>query len=438
MTPQKVSSGQTLLALLTVSSFFMPYLYGGFFRLDHGIAIFSLLCVGCRLVVNGRISIPDELRLFLLLSFASAVYAALSLIATSSNLYLAGQYAVQYAYLVFGATLFLVVGSTLQRAVRTTILTLAITAIALNALAALQIFAPDAELVFQLLSLYGGRESDPGTYGSYTTKAAEVLLGGGQAISIFTGMQGLAVFDLFFVAIALGALSDAFHTATKAAVLVALICAISGGLLTGSKTFIFGFVIFSSLLVLISLRSMGWVAIGLAMFGLFLSIARQHSYQVEDILTHVTNLEPHQLLASRFGEEGYLTEVMHIVFDPVTLLFGIGADAANYRYSDNQFRQIVLMGGIPLLFLYYSALIALLLVCWNKRNGSAYAKPLCALAVVYLIAGVGMDVHFQARTIVLWVLLTFVLVGTRVRPASRQVPKRQPTAPSMLRETHQS
>jgi hypothetical protein len=401
-----------------VASFFLPYIYGGILRVDHGIAILAICYVFLHLLLNTRISVPRDFKPFFVFSFVAVLYAAVRLFLFSENLLVSAQYTVQYSYLFSGIALYLATGPALRKTIPTIIWTLALTAIVINLIAVFQLFSPSSELVLGILDFYGGRQQDPGTYAEYGSKAEEILLGGGQAISIFTGMQGLAVFNLFIIALAFGFKADKshpWHGGSGFVVLGASVLAIVGGVLTGSKTFVFGL---GLLLVFLALARRGfrwWLVFAGLVFAGFLGVAREYSYQLAGILEHVWNLDVSELFASRFGHDGYLTKSLAVGVEPFTLIFGLGEGVTKFAYADCQFLEVVLAGGLPLFALYYAALFSLLYACWKNRDHSSYARPLLALGATYIVGGIGMDIHFQARTIILWVLLNLLLLSANGR-----------------------
>jgi hypothetical protein len=401
-----------------VVSFFLPYIYGGILRVDHFVAFAAMAYVVFRFLRYRTVPIAPEFVPFLVLSLAACLYATLRLFIGTDNVLLSIQYSIQYSYLFAGAALFVFVRDNLRDAASTIVSTLAFIGIVVNVIALVQFVFVESPFVYSLLDLYGGKQYEPGTYGKYSSKAAEILLGGRQAISVFTGMQALALFDLFNLALLQGVLRDKTAQRNKAELNVAwfgICAAILGGLLTASKTFVFGFGLLMALLAVFDRRSLPTIFIAVVIFFVTAEVVRHHSYQLNDILTHTRRLDGGELLASRYGRNGYLTEVMSIMQQPRTWIIGLGSEAARYRYADNQFRQIVLVGGLPLFGLYYAAVLSLLYASWRTFGSSGYAKVFFALGLVYLAGGVGIDVHFHARVIILWVLTQLLLVERGMR-----------------------
>ncbi len=285
-----------------VASFFMPYIFNGIVRIDHVLSAVAICYLVLLSLHNGKVSIPRDIKAFFVLSFAVLCYSAFRLLLPTDNFLLSLQYLVQYAYLFFGVAIFVLARSSLSRSLSGVMLTLAICGVLVNLVAIYQILAPQSELVVRLLELYGGRETETQEYGEYYSKAAEILLGGGQAISIFTGMQGLAIFNLFFLAIAIGVVKDKERNRTARVVFIAgSVLAIIGGLVSGSKTFVIGLPTLLAILTLFRIGSLFQVA---ALLGLLLGlgeILRTFSYQLDDIFRHVTELDFGELLAGRYG-----------------------------------------------------------------------------------------------------------------------------------------
>jgi len=298
-------------------------------------------------------------------------------------------------------------------------------AILVNLFAFFQFINPQHEVVSTALRWYGGVGQEEYEYDDFNTLAAKTLLGGGQSISIFSGVQALAIFNLFIIAMAYGTLSDSLSkSGMKFLGLLSLILALIGGVLSGSKTFVFGVIL---LFVLISVGGMRISRIGYALFlfVMFFAIFYLFSSQLRvtgDVWDLMIGGGIWDIFGSRFGSsdyEGYLSDVMAKTIEPFTLIFGLGTLAFDYKYTDFQFRQIVLVGGLPLFLLFYGLLVYLLVLNWRSRRSSSYGLPLFALGLVFLIAGVGQDVHLQARIVPLW-MITNLLVGLGRRAATHK------------------
>ena len=284
------------------------------------------------------------------------------------------------------------------------------------------------------LKWYGGTGDNSYAYEDFSTISALTLLGGGQAVSIFSGVQGLAIFDLFIIAIAYGALYDKqFIGRMRVAALFSLLFALIGGALSGSKTFFFGLLILFSIVGSASmttsekpLRHFLIFTFSVLAFVVIYKLASSELRVTRDVWNLFLEFRFLGLFESRFGflgGEGYLSDVIAKTFEPTTLLWGLGSFAVDYKYTDFEFRQVVLVGGIPLFVIYYGFLIYLLVLNWRSQRETSYGIPLFALGIAFLGSGIGMDTHLQARTMPLWVIANLLLavpagVMTRITNAS--------------------
>jgi hypothetical protein len=406
--------------ILLIGLLFGPYIYGGVLRLDHLLAAYLVMLFISSTIISGRIVISKNLQLFMILSIASLIYASLRILLSHGDFFTKAQYILQYSYIFQGILIYKYLFKDPSPTSFNRLLhTLAALSITVFVVAFLQMVDKDSEIVAVVSKFYGGAMLDSNAYGEYSNKSQEIL-DSGLAVSIFVGMHVLAIYSLFMIAVAHGVITNKLTSPilSRTYILVYIV-SFATGLLSGSKTFALGFILY---LAFSSLFYAKFTAYGvIILIGGSVTVAMfDISYQLRDLIGYVTSGELAQILASRYGQDGYLSEVMHITFETFTLIFGLGLDALNYRYADNQFRQILLIGGFPLFILFYGSMFILIWSLWKNRNLNSYTKPLFILSIVYLLAGVGMDVHFCGRIIPLWIAftcmtLTFKAIDIQVR-----------------------
>jgi len=414
-----------LLVVLLLAGFFGPYFPGTPFRLDQVIGWLHIAILLSGLAVYSRIRFATSVEKFV------TSYALLILLFVSVRLFMdvenyraAFQITNQFSYCSAGAAIFYVHRARLMVARTFFIAALLVISIIINLFAFYQIITPDSYLIALALNWYGGVGDEIYQFGDFNTISAITLLGGGQAVSIFSGVQGLAVFDLFIAAIAYGALKDTeFRRGQRHFAFLSLVIALVGGVLTGSKTFIFGTMIFYAIIAFcggFTARHIRGVLFLLILFVLLLSYSADQLRVTGDVWNLITEVNVSEAFSSRFGSaerEGYLSDVMAKTFEPLTLTFGLGSSAVDYKYSDFQLREIILVGGVPLFVFYYVFLACLVLLNWRSRTETCYGIPLFALGITLLIANVGMDPHLQARTIPLWMIVNFLVGMPRIGAA---------------------
>ncbi|MFQ5786657.1 MAG: hypothetical protein ACE5H1_01620 [Thermodesulfobacteriota bacterium] len=268
----------------------------------------------------------------------------------------------------------------------------------------------DHPIVVHVLNMYGGVGTEE--Y-AYNTIAATTMFGGRRFVSIFSGMHSYAIFNLLTLAVSIGLMKlNNRGKWLNGLAIASLIGSILGGLLSASKSFFFGALVFLIVYCLIERKSVGnalKVSFSLLLFIIITFLLYAESRIIRDLVNIVTSLNFSAIFYSRYSSEGYLRDVMAITFKPFTLMFGLGGEAFNYKYSDSQFRQVLLVGGILLFFVFYSFIAYLCDINYRFRKLSIFGAPFFSLGIALLFIGIGIAAHIQARIIPLWLLfhLTF-------------------------------
>lgn len=395
-----ISSKNNILLFLILISYFLPYIYMNKFRIDHLVSIFFLIYFIIYIYFNKL----DKIFFFIsILSISFFIIISIRFLFTD-NLLKSLQIINQYSYILSGIGIYFYFKGKISHI--NLIKYLYFCSILIYLYAYFQIYFNDINFISFINNLYETERFEHPIYGAFNSKTAEIL-SGGQAISVFTGMQGLAIYCLFIFSVSLGSLKDEAMKEYKIFSTVILIWSIYTGFLTGSKTFTFGLIIFLILIFLYkpTIKSIFLIILS-SLLLLFTSI---YSYQNNDILNIIMNGNFYNIFSSRFGSSGYLTDVMDITYQIDTILFGLGIDALNFKYADNQFRQVLIAGGLVFFIFYYATLILFTYIIYKKNKYNSYSINLFFLSIIFLIAGIGMDIHFQARVIVIFVFTSLFL-----------------------------
>ncbi len=285
--------------------------------------------------------------------------------------------------------------------------------ILINLYPVIQWFFESYSPVSFLLELYGGPPSEDYS-GELPTLAAHEVMHKSAMTSIFTGKHTLAQFSLLIAAVSVSVYNMGKH---RLLAVLAFICAGIGGVLSFSKIFLFGFPLF---LLMISARRMSTIKL-IAILATTIMIVvllevitplLDTAYVLQDILIAILDGDVFSLTASRFGDDGYLTEANFIFDEPITWMWGQGAAAGLYRMADNQYRSILLLGGVIYFIAYLAPIILLSKLLLRRDAGQNYLFPLFSYSIVIFIAGIGVEVFWQPRIVSLWVVICLTFIDT--------------------------
>lgn len=274
-------------------------------------------------------------------------------------------------------------------------------------------------LVDYFLTYYGPPPSEAyslenlgiATFKDYGSIGAITLFADASVISIFNGKHTLAVWSLFMMAIHIGSISDKYFSINRLILYTSLLLNIIVGFLSTSKIFIFGIIIFISLLFILSRFRQKIYLLILLLFSLFtMFFAAIDNRILSDILNVLSSGSLFSIFESRFGADGYITSNNHIFNDPFVWLFGFGQGMSSTNLSDSQYRSLIGIGGVPYLFLFISFVFILLTLNWRYRHLSPYGLSFFCLGIALIIGGSGIEVYWQGRVIPLWVLSQLLLI----------------------------
>lgn len=385
--------------------FFLPYFPGTPYRLDVFLEISLILIYGviCSLKIfhNG-----SKVNAFLFLAALPLFFISFRLLA---DLAFDPKIIIYQIHIFAGGALYF----SLRRIIRLdwlkSIRVLVLFGIITNMYALFQWLWESSPLVQILLELYGGVASSDYT-GDFGTLSALEVMTKSSMTSIFTGKHTLAQFSLLILA-----LSQILWRAKQSRRLAAfgIISSIVGGSFSFSKVFFFGLPIYMIMSIFFSYRrslrkKLGELLILSTSVAMMSAIMYDSSYVLSGIFSAIVESGGLSLLDSRYGLDGYLTEKNYIFSDLLTWLFGQGADAGQYRMADNQYRSLILLGGIPYLILF----IAPILYLWHLMHKSsrihAFTSPLLSYNTMLFFAGIGVEVFWQPRIVTLWVFIVLV------------------------------
>ena len=419
----KPSWHQVVGTWVLVCSFFLPYIYGDFLRVDHFVLWgFTLFYLWPGLSVRGKLS-PFEKK-FLNVAILITLFAAVRVYASSERFLTGTQMVQQVSYFLNGVCIFLALKRLLVPARVSLLEAFLWVSVAVNCYGVYQSQYADSDLVRRMLDIYGGMRDDSYEYEGMFTIAALSVLGGQRFTSIFSGMHSYGIFNLLVIGIAVGALGDSAFSRKKLAA-AALALGVWGGFLSTSKTFVFGAMIavFCAFFMTRHTKK-AYVLFAFLVTGALLAFTalRDELRVLDDIGSLIETGNLGAVFSERFGSQGYLTtDVWDVTFAPFTLLFGLGEQAGMYRYSDFQFRQVLLLGGFIFFLLYYYAIWMTFKISFVQRYRSPYAAPLFGGGMAFLGGGMGIAVHYQARIIPLWIILLLTLLSEQATDEAQRV-----------------
>lgn len=391
----------------------MPYITGTKVRIDVIMEIFAILMVVLYLLSIRKLTLKSDVAVILKFSFVSVAYITIRIMLdfdVNLKIYV---YQIHVLAGICIYELFSVVNKNYEPS--SLLKTLIIVCIPINLLCLAQWFYPNSDIVQFILLEYGGAQSDEYNYAgvNITNLASVEVMHGAAMTSLFSGKHTFAQFALMTLASSLSYLKiNQKSLLGKLGVIASLV----GGFFTFSKIFIFGLPIFylaneffyskkNNFIMLV-----GFLILCLVIPLVVLSTDLfDRAYVLKDIFTAILSGNALSLVNSRFGEDGYLTEYNYIFLDFSTWIIGQGASAGDYKVSDNQYRSLILIGGLPylLLFMYPLLLIHKNVVRFSSEN--AWVAPFAAYGVVILLSGLGAEVFWQPRITSLWIFFVLLL-----------------------------
>lgn len=421
---------------LFILLFFLPYYPGTSFRIDQFLGITYILAIPCLLFTKKVLKFESKPEMILtLIAFLVVIYTFLRVLADFSIPLRIINYQL---YLACGMGIWYVHHNTFTAGKNIFIKSLLVISIPISLFAVFQFYFKDSALTHFLLTWYNGEGSEDyeitanGMHETYNNLAAIEVLTGTSMTSIFTGKHSLAMFCMFIISLGLGAKHDDSMTSrSKNIAIAAILAAIIAGFFSTSKIFFFGIIIMFGLYYFCNLsKDTIFAVIAKILLVVFFSITAivlgDELRVLGNIINTVLSGDVLNIFSSRFGSDGYLSQYASVLNQPITWIAGLGAQAGAMKISDNQFRSILLIGGLPYFFLFFSFIIYLLILNWRSRFHSPYSLPFFSLGIALLFSSLGIEVYWQARTVPLWILANVLLAipksaGTRIPLHYRKV-----------------
>lgn len=391
-----------------LSIFFLPYLYGTQYRMDVLFELFSIIILIIQLLLGKINKLGASIKKLILLSVLPLCYLSLRL---AVDFDFNSKVLVYQIHFLGGIAIYVTFKNFISKNSLRIFAGLLLFSILINLYPVIQWNFESYSPVSFLLELYGGLPSEDYT-GELPTLAAHEVMHKSAMTSIFTGKHTLAQFSLLIAAVSVSVFNMGKY---RLLAVLAFICAGIGGVLSFSKIFLFGFPL---LLLIISARRMSLIKL-IAILATTIMIVvlvevitplLDSIYVLQDVFIAILNGDVFSLIESRFGEDGYLTEANFIFYEPITWMWGQGAAAGLYRMADNQYRSILLLGGVIYFIAYLAPIIMLSNLLFRRDACQKYLFPLFSYSIVIFIAGIGVEVFWQPRIVSLWVVICLAFI----------------------------
>jgi hypothetical protein len=187
-----------------------------------------------------------------------------------------------------------------------------------------------------------------------------------------------------------------------------------GGVLASSKSFYYGGAIAVVVMLLLrELRPLVGIAVWAVLAGVALSHVLQHtaiSDMTVDYFEYVRDPTFDGALGSRFGDQGFLRSTIDALFEkPSILALGAGPDDPTLMMADSAYLPLIVVGGLPLLLLFYSGLIVPVRDALRRTlAGDRRAAPIVVMTASFLATGIGIPTFQTGRIAPLLLVLMYV------------------------------
>jgi hypothetical protein len=403
-----------LFRFLFVAHFFLPYLAGSRIRLD------VLVAYACVVLLPLRLKGLTRAQRFYLASWlACGLWAAARIMFADQTFTdrITGLTFSTFPLTAFATYLFFRPWlGTMEELVDDALLV----SIPINFVAFEQARDPYSSLNASLFELYGGYNVSNFAVGSLAEFEVKYA---GRCTAIFNGMHVLALFDVTILALAFSAMPRLRGDRIRRGLtVVAGICAFVGGVLAASKSFYYGFAV--AVVVMIVLRQIR-PTFGLAIWGVLAGLILVRVLQSStisdatvDFFESVRVPTFDSALGSRFGKGGFLRSTLDAFVErPSILMVGAGSDDPTLTMADSAYVGLIVIGGIPLLLLFYGGILAFGRDAIRRTlRGESRLAPIVVLLMAFFAAGVGVPT-FQTGRIA---PLVFVLMFTGLWGAAPQ------------------
>lgn len=255
-----------------------------------------------------------------------------------------------------------------------------------------QFIQPDSPIVDWFLSSYGGPKSPDYIWLGHLSNIPEILVKSGAAmVGLFTGKHSLALFCLFVELISVKS------SLSPKALIVVRVLNVIAGFLSASKIFVFGIVIVS----LLSVKKNVLLLVTLLFFAMFFFLFGLDHRVLENVISILVEGDFFRIFESRYGNDGFFEKYNDIFSELTVWIVGLGSQAGPYKVSDNLYRSLVLLGGLPMLLSTLYVFMSLANFCRSRE------KNFFLFLIILFLAGLGVPSFWSSRTILIFFVMVF-------------------------------
>lgn len=356
--------------------------FWGSFRIDHFLFIFIVL-----LFTNKSRRTNTYLYNISIYSFLFGVLYILFMLFTGSDLKLTN-YVIQNFWYLPSA---LVISTFKVDFVK---LTNAVLGIALvnSVLTLAQYLQPNNVIVDWFLSYYGGPKSSDYLWAGHLSNIPEILVkSGASMVGIFTGKHSIALFCLLVELISVKS-----SVSPKVLIIVRVLNVIAG-FLSGSKIFVVGIFI----VLFLSIRKNVVLLVTIFFMSLFFFFYGLDHRILENVILLLVEGDFMRIFESRYGDNGFFVKYNEIFRKPIVWILGLGSQAGAYKVSDNLYRSLLLLGGVPMLVSTLFVFMSLANFCRSQE------KSFFLFLIILFLAGIGVPSFWSSRTNLIFFIMIF-------------------------------
>ena len=400
------------LSFFLVVIFFAPYIAGTRLRPEVVLCYSSLVISLFAVLRRGGRMDKREMRL-LVLCLICAVATLIFAMRSSLEMFDLINTFTNYNFLLLSLFVYFSFRGMVIRGKKDIVSGLLFVSIPINLIACYQWADPVAKFNKLIYAWYGGVPTAYAASLGYSSFAEFLVIAAKRYPSIFNGMHVLALFDLIILALAWHVLIDKEGRVPerkgwgRRLALIAVIGAVLGGILSFSKTFIFGSI------CLIVLHQVFSKRLAYAIFPIVILAVIALAGALTGTGERILQIFQSDALDSRYGEAGYLTTAINDLSSNVGMLFlGAGSRLAQYPLADSLYLPPILIGGVVYLIIYLMPIFYIL--AWNykeHRSGNSWASVFLVLNVVFLIVGIGIPTYQVGRISPLLFLMNLAFLG---------------------------
>lgn len=406
-----IISKSSLFSLLFIGLFFAPYLAGTRLRLDVVLCYAGAILMPISMLRRGSISKREGV--LLLLSFiclmATTIFALKAPIGGFERINIL----TNYNFVAFSLLVFLAMRDSLVTSRYKLLAATFSASILVNAIALYQWADASSAFNREIYRLYGGAPTAYAASLGYSSFSEFLVFAAKRYPSVFNGMHVLAIFDLMVLAAVGHVISHKADPIAKWLAATAAVGAMVGGILSFSKTFVFGLVLLVVLQQALT-RRLRYVTFPVLLVGAILAIGDLTGSE-----ERLLSIFESDALSTRYGEGGYLEgAVRDLVSSAEFFLLGVGDQLGFYSLADSLYVPPMLIGGVLYLTLYLAPIATLLM--WNyseHRKGNSWATTFLVVHLLFLVIGIGIPTYQVGRIAPLFLItnLAFLYAPKRAQ-----------------------